>query len=158
MPVLRKPKHQASMLELIRKRIEQGWSPPIASLVGFRLTKIGRGSAWIELEAGPRHSNPMGTLHGGILCDIADASMGMAYASLIGSHESFTTVELKVNFLRPVWSGHLTAKGRIIKKGRTLGLAECRVTDSEKRLVAFATSTLMTVVSTEKPGLKRPRR
>jgi uncharacterized protein (TIGR00369 family) len=63
----------------------------------------------------------MGTLHGGIICDIADAAMGMAYASLLRADESFTTVELKINFLRPFWSGRLVAKGKVIKKGRTWG-------------------------------------
>ncbi|MFQ5771237.1 MAG: PaaI family thioesterase, partial [bacterium] len=50
-----------------------------------------------------QHANPMGTLHGGVLCDIADAAMGMAYASTLEQGESFTTLELKINFLKPVW-------------------------------------------------------
>jgi uncharacterized protein (TIGR00369 family) len=132
-------------LTAIRKRIEEGWTPPIAKLLGFSLTKIGRGWAWIEIDVDPRHANPMGTLHGGVICDIADAAMGMSYVSLLGAHESFTTIEIKANFLRPVWSGHLVAKGKILRKGRTLGLAECRVLDEQKRLVAYATCTCMTV-------------
>ena len=132
-------------LAAIRKRFKEGWTPPIAELLGFSLTKVGRGWAWIEIDAEPRHANPMGTLHGGVICDIADAAMGMSYASLLGSQESFTTIEIKVNFLRPVWSGHLTARGKILRKGRSLGLAECRVLDEHKRLVAYATSTCMTI-------------
>jgi uncharacterized protein (TIGR00369 family) len=99
----------------------------------------------------------MGTLHGGIICDIADAAMGMAYASLLRADESFTTVELKINFLRPFWSGRLVAKGKVIKKGRTMGLLECRVTDDERRLVAYATSTCMTLDGKKEQGLTRPR-
>jgi len=78
----------------------------------------------------------MGTLHGGILCDIADAAMGMAFASTLAPEESFTTVELKINFFRPVWEARLTAEGRVVQRGRTIGYVECEITDEENRLVA----------------------
>jgi acyl-coenzyme A thioesterase PaaI-like protein len=57
--------------------------PPVAQLIGFTLTSMQHGQAVIVLEAAGRHANPMGGLHGGILCDIADAAMGIAYASLL---------------------------------------------------------------------------
>jgi uncharacterized protein (TIGR00369 family) len=57
--------------------------PPVAELIGFHLVEVEPGRAVFEMEAGPRHANPMGTLHGGILCDIADAAMGIAYASTL---------------------------------------------------------------------------
>jgi uncharacterized protein (TIGR00369 family) len=87
----------------------------------------------------------MGTLHGGILCDLADAAMGMAYASTLEEGETFTTLELKINFLKPVRSGRLVAVGRTVKTGRTVGLVECDVTDEKERLVARASSTCMTL-------------
>lgn len=118
---------------------------PVGKLVGFRPTSIGSGKAVFELDAGPQHANPMGTLHGGIICDVADAAMGTAYASTLGEDESFTTLELKINFLRPFWNGTLTATARVVKTGRTIGLAECDVTDAEGRLVARAMSTCMTL-------------
>jgi uncharacterized protein (TIGR00369 family) len=118
---------------------------PVGKLVGFRPTSIEHGKAVFELEAGPQHANPMGTLHGGIICDIADAAMGTAYASVLDQGESFTTLELKINFLRPFWSGKLVATGRVIKSGKTIGLTECDVTDAEGRLVARAMSTCMTL-------------
>lgn len=118
---------------------------PVGLLVGFRLQSIEAGTAVFTLEAGPQHANPMGTLHGGILCDIADAAMGTAYASTLGEGESFTTLELKINYLRPFWTGSLIATGRVVKAGRTIGLAECDVTDAEGRLVARAMSTCMTL-------------
>ena len=62
-----------------------------------RIVAAGDGRATVEFEAGKRHANPMGTLHGGILCDIADAAMGVVYASTLGEGESFTTLELKIN-------------------------------------------------------------
>jgi len=78
----------------------------------------------------------MGTLHGGILCDIADAAMGMAFASTLAPEESFTTVELKVNFFRPIWQAQLKAEGTVVQRGRTIGYVECDITDEEDRLVA----------------------
>jgi uncharacterized protein (TIGR00369 family) len=120
--------------------------PPIALLVGFRLTSVKRGEAVIELDADPsRHANPMGTLHGGVLCDIADAAMGMSYASTLEEDESFTTLELKINFLRPVWNDRLIASGHVIQRGKTVGLVECTVTNSKGDRVAFATSTCLTL-------------
>ena len=119
--------------------------PPIAKLIGFRLAAVAPGSSTVILEAGPQHANPMGTLHGGILCDVADAAMGIAYASNLGEGESFTTLELKISFLKPVWNGCLTAEGKVLKQGRTTGLVECRVTDEKGSLVAHATSTCMTL-------------
>jgi uncharacterized protein (TIGR00369 family) len=85
----------------------------------------------------------MGTLHGGIYCDLADAAMGYAYAATLGEAETFTTVELKINFFRPVRKGKLTAEARIVKAGSTLGYVECNVTDAKGKLVARAASTCM---------------
>jgi uncharacterized protein (TIGR00369 family) len=85
----------------------------------------------------------MGTLHGGILCDIADAAMGLAFASTLAQEESFTTVELKINFFRPVWQARLKAEGKVVQRGRMMGYVECTVTDDENRLVAKAASTCM---------------
>jgi uncharacterized protein (TIGR00369 family) len=118
---------------------------PVGKLIGFRPTSVEEGKAVFELEAGPQHANPMGTLHGGVLCDVADAAMGVAYASTLADGESFTTLELKINFLRPFRTGTLIATGRVVKTGRTIGLAECDVTDSEGRLIARAMSTCMTL-------------
>jgi uncharacterized protein (TIGR00369 family) len=126
--------------------------PPIARLIGFRLTSIEPGEAVIELEADRRHANPMGTLHGGVVCDIADAAMGMAYASLLDEGETFTTLEMKVNFLRPVWNARLRAVGRVVHGGRTIGMAECDVLDDLDRLVARASSTCMTLRGEQAQG------
>jgi acyl-coenzyme A thioesterase PaaI-like protein len=99
--------------------------PPVAALIGFTLAAVEPGGAVVEFEATPRHANPMGTLHGGVLCDIADAAM--------------------INFLKPVWTGKLTATGRVVQGGRTIGLVECDVVDEKRRLVARASSTVMTL-------------
>jgi uncharacterized protein (TIGR00369 family) len=119
--------------------------PPIARLIGFRLTAVEPGAATVTFQAGPQHVNPMGTLHGGVLCDVADAAMGIAYAANLGEGESFTTLELKISFLKPVWNSLLTAEGKVLKQGRTTGLVECRIIDEKGSLVAHATSTCMTL-------------
>jgi uncharacterized protein (TIGR00369 family) len=116
---------------------------PVARLIGFEAKEIVDGRATVTLAAGPQHANPMGTLHGGILCDIADAAMGMAFASTLAPEESFTTVELKINFFRPVWQARLRAEGSVVQRGRTIGYMECTIMDEGNRLVAKATSTCM---------------
>src|SRR5438093_4143653 len=92
-----------TILELAQK-VQRGEAPPppIGRLLGFALKVIEPGRAVFEMEVGERHHNPMGTLHGGVYCDLADAAMGYAYASTLAEGEAFTTVELKINFLRAV--------------------------------------------------------
>jgi uncharacterized protein (TIGR00369 family) len=118
-------------------------SPGIAKLIGFRLIAFGGGEASVELNSGPQHYNPMGTVHGGVLCDIADAAMGMAFASTLDANQSFTTLELKINFLRPAWEANLLAKAHVVSRGKTAGLVECNVMDEKGRLMARASSTCL---------------
>jgi uncharacterized protein (TIGR00369 family) len=134
------------MLDLMEREV-RGEAPPApsATLIGFTLTSIQPGRAVIEFEATARHANPQGTLFGGILSAIADAAMGMAYASTLEEGETFTSLEMKVNFLKPIWNARLRAVGRVVKGGRTIGLIECDVTDEQEGLVARATSTCMTL-------------
>jgi uncharacterized protein (TIGR00369 family) len=122
--------------------------PPIARLLGFALKAIEPGRAVFEMEVDDRHHNPMGTLHGGIYCDLADAAMGYAYASTLDETETFTTVELKINFFRPVRQGRLIAEAKVIKAGSTLGYVECDVTDNTGKLAARAASTCMKLRAT----------
>ena len=116
---------------------------PVAGLIRFEAKEIADGHATVMLSAGPQHANPMGTLHGGILCDIADAAMGMAFASTLAPEESFTTVELKINFFRPIWQAQLRAEGTVVQRGRTIGYVECDITDErtdwsrKRRLLAW---------------------
>jgi uncharacterized protein (TIGR00369 family) len=117
--------------------------PPISRLLGFVIQTIEPGHAVFKMEVDERHHNPMGTLHGGIYCDLADAAMGYAYAATLAEGESFTTVELKINFLRAVRRGTLTAEAQVVKAGRTLGYVECDVKDQTGNLVARAASTCM---------------
>lgn len=116
-------------------------TPPIAVLIGFRPISFGNGEALFEMKADRRHHNPMGTVHGGILCDLADAAMGFAFASTLGPGESFTTLELKINYLRPVFDEKLSARAKVTHRGKSVGLVECDVLNGEGKLVARASST-----------------
>ena len=121
-------------------------APPVAGLIGFTIIAAEAGRVTCRMETRvERHANPMGTVHGGILCDIADAAMGLAHASLLAEGESFTTLELKMNFLRPVWDATLTAVGEVVKAGSTVSLVECTITDERDRMVAKASSTCLTL-------------
>lgn len=140
----------ANLNEWIRKVIAGEVPPaPIAKLIGFRLVEAENGQAVFHMQAGPAHANPMGTLHGGILCDLADAAMGIAYATLLKDDESFTTIELKINYLKPVWNSELIATASVVRAGRTVGLVECEVSDDKGHLVAKASSTCMTLRGAE---------
>src|SRR5947209_14762612 len=108
--------------------------PPVSRLIGFVLKSIEPGHAIFEMAADERHHNPMGTLHGGIYCDLADAAMGFAYAATLAEGETFTTIELKINFLGAVRRATLTAEARVVKAGSALGYVECDVKDQDGKL------------------------
>jgi uncharacterized protein (TIGR00369 family) len=130
-------------IEKMRRQSPSGFAPPIAQLLGIRAVTFDEGSAVLELEAEGRHANPMGTLHGGVLCDLADLAMGVACYSTLAAEESFTTLELKINFLKPVWTGRLTARAEVKKGGRSTVFLACEVHDDKNSLVAVASSTCM---------------
>jgi uncharacterized protein (TIGR00369 family) len=143
----------ATRLEMMRRTIAGELPPPpIAVLIGFRMTAIEPGRSRFELDADARHHNPMGTLHGGVLCDIADIAMGSAYAATLEEGESFTTLELKINFLRPVRASRLVAEGNLVQRGRTVGMVECAIRDEQGRLIARATSTCLTLRGEQAQG------
>ena len=115
--------------------------PPIAELIGFTIEAMADGRAVGTMETGPQHFNPMGTLHGGILCDLADAAMGMAFASTLAPDEGFTSINLSINFFRPVWRSRLRVEARVTNRGKNVGYVECEVTDQDGKRIAKADST-----------------
>lgn len=117
--------------------------PPIAKTLGMNLVSVGDGKAVFKMKVDSRFHNPMGILHGGIMADLADASMGVALASLLGDDESFTTLELKINFIRPVYEDELTAEGSVVHKGRTIAMTEAILKNREGKEVARASATQM---------------
>ena len=88
------------------------------------------------------NATPTRWLHGGVLCDIADAAMGFAYYTTLAADESFTTLELKIKFRRAVWKATLRAKATVVCAGK---FVECGVVDEQERLVARASSTSLTL-------------
>lgn len=120
--------------------------------MGFRAVSIEPGEAVMEMETTEAHHNPMGTVHGGVICTLADSAMGMAHASTLMIGETTTTLELKINFLRAVKSWTLRAAGKVTKGGRTVSLVECEVWDERGRLVAKASSTCLTLRGAQADG------
>ena len=117
--------------------------PPVATLLGLRLASFADGEAVVELPVQPSHTNPMGSVQGGILAAIADGAMGWAYMTTLGEGESYTTLEMKINFLKAVRTGTLAARARVRKAGRTVGLVECDVLDERGEVAAYAVSTCL---------------
>ncbi len=115
--------------------------PPVAKLVGFSLVKVSRGKAVCKMKVREAHKNFNGTVHGGILCDLADATMGFALISLLKPSESGVTIEFKINFLRPVLAGdYIRAFAKSIFSGRSIYHFECELRNSRGVLVAKASS------------------
>ncbi len=117
--------------------------PPIAKLIGMRLISVSQGQAIFELEAGKEHASPLGTLHGGVLCDLGDAAMGCAVATTLAEGQSYTTIELGINFFKPIWKSTLTAVGTVVRKTRKTAYAEADVRDDQDSLVAKLSSTCL---------------
>ena len=119
---------------------------PIMKTLGLRLVEVSEGTASMEMEAKTElHSNPMGTIHGGVLCDIADAAIGTAHFTTLTEGESFASIDLQINFFRPVWNERLRAVAKPIHRGRTISRYVCDITRMDGKLVAQVTSTIITL-------------
>jgi uncharacterized protein (TIGR00369 family) len=119
---------------------------PIMKTLGLRLVAVSEGAASMKMEADTKlHSNPMGTIHGGVLCDIADAAIGTAHFTTVREGESFASIDLQINFFRPVWDESLRAVARPVHRGRTVSRYVCDITRIDGKLVAQVTSTIMTL-------------
>jgi uncharacterized protein (TIGR00369 family) len=119
--------------------------PPIGETLGFHLIEIEKGRAVFEVAPGPHHYNPIGTVHGGLAATVLDSAMGCAIFSTMLKGDSWTTLEFKVNFVRPLTkdTGTVNVEGRLIHRGRTLATAEGDVKDGAGKLYAHATTTCM---------------
>lgn len=113
---------------------------PITGLLGVRPVSLGEGEAVVEMTAGERVHNAMGTVHGGVLCDLADVAMGVALATVTADGESFATLQLQIAYLAPVREGVLRASARVLHRGKNAAHLECDLQDGEGRLVARASS------------------
>jgi len=134
----------ARMLDGMHAMLRGEAPPPAAATkIGMWLASFTDGEAVVALDADASHANPMGTVQGGILAAIADAAMGWAYMTTLAEGESYTTLEIKTNFLRPVRAGRLEARARVRNAGRTVGLVECDVVAEGGKVAAYAVSTCM---------------
>ncbi|MEV8517127.1 PaaI family thioesterase [Dactylosporangium sp. NPDC051484] len=118
----------------------------ISELLGFTITAVGPGQAVVELDADAAvHGNQQGTVHGGLLVELADAAIGTAQSTVLEPGESFTSIDLKATFLRPVWNERLTATAYATHAGRTVSHYLCEITRGDGKPVATVTSAVMTL-------------
>ncbi|MGQ0824559.1 MAG: PaaI family thioesterase [Actinomycetota bacterium] len=119
--------------------------PPAAALLGMEITEVERGRVVFSLVADEIHENPMGTMHGGIIATLVDSAMGCAVASILPVGTTYTTLELKTNYIRPIvqTTGRLRAEGRVVHIGGRVATTDAQVVDDDGTLYAHATSTCL---------------
>lgn len=120
-------------------------APPVSRLMGFTLAEVDAGRAVFECEPSESHYNPIGTVHGGVISTLLDSALSCAIHTTLPAGSGYTTVELKVNFVRPVvaGTGRLRSEGRVIHVGNRLATAEARLTDADGKLYAHAVGTCL---------------
>ncbi|MDQ6899286.1 MAG: PaaI family thioesterase [Candidatus Dormibacteraeota bacterium] len=118
-----------------------GWSEAL----GARFAEVEPGRVVVELIAAAQHLHPGGVVQGGVITQIADAAMGTSLLTLQPDQEANTTVNLKINFLRPVTEGRIQAIGRIIEMGEDLLFSEAQVINETGKLIAHASSTCLRI-------------
>lgn len=119
--------------------------PPISSHLDMVITTVEHGSVTFEGRPGESHYNPIGMVHGGYVSTLLDSTVGCSVHSMLPAGTGYTSIELKVNFLRPISaeSGPLTSTGRVTKLGRRVAFAEAEVVDANGKAVATASSSLL---------------
>jgi uncharacterized protein (TIGR00369 family) len=116
---------------------------PFNALLELKLVRLHRDGVTIECRMRPDLMNGSGVLHGGVTATLADVAVGMALARHLGRPRAGTTVEMKVNYLRPVTHGKITARAHLLKVGARLCCGSVEIWDGEKRPVAAALATYM---------------
>lgn len=118
----------------------------ISQTLQMRIVDVGEGTATIEMDTDPDiHGNQQGTVHGGLLAELADAAIGTAHSTLMSETESFTSIELKMNYFRPVWTNRLKAIARPVQSGRTITHYQCQIVRDDGKVAALASSVVMTL-------------
>jgi uncharacterized protein (TIGR00369 family) len=127
---------------------------PITALLGMTFDELDEGRTVFSIVPRPEHENPMGTMHGGVLATLVDSAMGCAVLSMLRPGTSFTTLELKTNYVRAVTTrtGRLRAEGLVVHLGGRVATTEARVTDDDGRLYAHATSTCLLITPEVRDG------
>lgn len=119
--------------------------PPMVALMDMTLESVAPGTATFLCQPNESHYNPIGAVHGGFVCTVLDSAAGCAVHTTLPAGTGYTSLEIKVSYLRAVsaTSGPLTAVGTVTKPGSRVAFAEAVITDSEGRVVATASSTLL---------------
>jgi uncharacterized protein (TIGR00369 family) len=119
--------------------------PPISGLMEFELASVDPGRVVFTCRPDESTYNPIGMVHGGLVCTLLDSVVGCALQSTLPQGKGYTSIEIKVNYLKAVrlTTGMLTATGTVVKSGSRVGFAEGVVTDPDGAVVATATSTLL---------------
>ena len=119
--------------------------PPIAQTLGFRLVEAEKGHAVFECEPAEFHYNPIGIVHAGLAMTLMDSAMGLAFVTTLDEPVGWTTLEVKSNFTRALTSetGVIRCIGSVIHAGRRVATTQARVEDSQGRLCAHGTSTIL---------------
>ena len=120
-------------------------APPISHLTGLRPTEVAEGSATFVLPTSPWLTSPLGTVQGGATALLADTVLGTAVQTTLPPRTAYTPLDLKVNFLRPVFADgrDLTGTATIVHRGRTLAVAGAEIVNADGKKVAVATGTAM---------------
>ena len=120
-------------------------APPISELMGFRGVEAEPGRAVFEMEPGPQHYNPIGSVHGGIALTLLDSAMGCAVHTTLEAGVGYTTIEVKTNFVRAITAdtGLIRCEGTVIHKGSRVATAEGKLTDAAGKLLAHGTTTCL---------------
>lgn len=150
-----------SGLDQVRALLAAGRQPPLGEKLGIALIEADHGHAVFEATPDGSSYNPMGTVHGGYIATILDSACGIAVHTGLKPGQAYTTLELKVSFLRPLTarSGTIRATGRLVSIGGRAAFAEATLHDGNGRLCATATSTLLIFQNTRTPpgaGLEPP--
>jgi uncharacterized protein (TIGR00369 family) len=119
---------------------------PIGELLGFAPVEVEEGRVVFAAEPGPEHYNPIGSVHGGLAATLLDSAMGCAVHSTLPAGVGYTTLELKVNFTRPITSetGRILCEGTIVHRGGRVATAEGRVyAEADGKLLAHGTTTCL---------------
>jgi uncharacterized protein (TIGR00369 family) len=120
-------------------------SPPIAELMDFGLSELKPGRAVFTGRPGKQHYNPSGTVHGGFAATLLDSAMGCAVHTLVPKGQGFTTLEIKVNYVRPMLdtTGEVRCEASVINMGKTVATADGKIVDGKGRLIAHGTTTCL---------------
>jgi len=121
--------------------------PPIASLLGFEIAEVGEGRVVFAVEPQEYHYNPIGMVHGGLAATLLDSAMGCAVHSLLPEGRGYTTLEIKVNYVRPLKrdTGRVQAIAKVVHRGGKIATAEGSIVDAAGKLYAHATSTCLLI-------------